>query len=45
MKKFPAYEGCGKELNRENASRTQIALLRTKTYICDECFDKWKANN
>lgn len=45
MKKFPAYAGCGQVLTKDNAARSQIALLRTKTFICDSCFDSWKANN
>lgn len=42
-KKFPAVEGCGKDLDTEIPAKVNLALLRAKTMLCTTCFDKWKA--
>jgi AAA domain len=36
-------QGCGKVI--EDTNKMNIALLRTKTYLCPDCFDDWKAAN
>lgn len=42
-KKFPAVEGCGKDLDTEIPAKVNLALLRAKTMLCTDCFEKWKA--
>ena len=37
--------GCGKELTPQNAMKRAMAQLRTKTLLCDDCFETWKSNN
>lgn len=37
--------GCGKDLAEESGDRVNLAILRTKTRLCVECFDKWKTAN
>lgn len=37
--------GCGKDLSGEVGDRVNLAILRTKTRLCDECFTKWKTAN
>ena len=44
MVKFEAAPGCGKELNAGNAGRAQIAVLKAKTYLCDDCFAEFTTN-
>lgn len=39
MKKFEAVPGCGVELTTANAARQQIAMLKKKTFLCDNCHD------
>jgi hypothetical protein len=41
--KFDAREGCGTTLSADNAGRAQLSMLKFKTYLCDECFEKAKA--
>lgn len=35
--KHEAVPGCGRELSKENATRSQISMIRLKTWLCDEC--------
>jgi hypothetical protein len=42
--KFDAYPGCGVELNAQNAGRASLSMLKFKTYLCDEDFEKAKAS-
>ena len=42
-KKFPAVEGCGKDLDTEIPAKVNLALLRAKTMLCGNCFENWKA--
>jgi len=44
MTKFEAAPGCGRELNASNAGRAQIAVLKAKTYLCDDCFAEFTTN-
>lgn len=37
--------GCGKALTQHNGSKRAMAQLRTKTVLCDDCFETWKSNN
>ena len=41
--KFDAREGCGTTLSADNAGRAQLSMLKFKTYLCDDCFEKAKA--
>lgn len=43
FKKFDAAKGCGKGLGDESRDRINLAMLRTKTYLCGACFTAWKA--
>lgn len=39
-------EGCGKDVNSFGAPDIiNIGLLKTRTYLCPECFQKWRAAN
>jgi len=40
-----AVTGCGKNLEDEPRDRVNIALLRTNTFLCNECFQTWKNAN
>jgi hypothetical protein len=42
-KKFPAVNGCGKDLDTEIPAKVNLALLRAKTMLCTDCFENWKA--
>jgi AAA domain len=44
MTRFPAAPGCGQALSADNAGRAQIAVIKAKTYLCDDCFDKYLAS-
>jgi len=44
-KKFPAVEGCGKDLSNENVARVNLTLLRAKTMLCSDCFTTWKTES
>ena len=44
MSRFDAAPGCGRVLSADNAGRAQIAVIKAKTYLCDDCFDKYLAN-
>jgi hypothetical protein len=35
--KYAPAPGCGAELSAANGSRAQIAMLRLKTFLCDDC--------
>lgn len=35
---FAPAPGCGRDLNADNAGKAQIAVLKAKTYLCDDCF-------
>ena len=41
--KFDPHPGCGKTLNADNAGRSSLAMLKFKTYLCDDCFEQAKA--
>jgi hypothetical protein len=41
---FEAAPGCGRELNAENGGKAQIAVLKAKTYLCDDCFAAFTNN-
>lgn len=43
--KFPAAEGCGKSLAGENRDRVNVAVLRAKTLLCEQCFTTWKSTH
>lgn len=38
-------KGCGKSLSGEAKSRVDLAMLRTNTFLCSECFETWKNEN
>ena len=44
MTRFDPAPGCGRVLSADNAGRAQIAVIKAKTYLCDDCFDKYLAN-
>lgn len=41
--KFDAHAGCDKTLSADNAGRASLAMLKFKTYLCDDCFESAKA--
>jgi hypothetical protein len=41
---FEAAPGCGRELSADNAGKAQIAVLKAKTYLCDDCFAAFTNN-
>jgi hypothetical protein len=37
--------GCGKSLSGEDKNRVDLAMLRTNTFLCSDCFETWKNEN
>jgi hypothetical protein len=44
MTRFDPAPGCGQVLTPENADRAQVAVIKAKTYLCNDCHDKFLAN-
>jgi hypothetical protein len=44
MTRYDPAPGCGRVLSQQIAGRHQLAVLKAKTYLCDDCFDKYLAN-
>ncbi len=37
--------GCGKDLGGEDEDLVNIALIKTQTYLCPSCLQKWRSSN
>lgn len=42
--KYDAVDGCGVELSAENAGKAQIAMMKFRTYLCNDCFARKQAS-